>query len=313
MKQIFIITGQTATGKTKHALELATKHNGELINCDSRQIYKQLDIITGKDIEPNAHFTEVRRIDQYSIGFYELSSPIWLYDIVDPKHSFSSFDYQTCAIEVMKDIFARGKTPIIVGGTYLYIKHLLYDVETEHIQPNWSLRSELAHKTVKELQILLAEQNPRFFALLNESDRNNPQRLIRKIEIIQANPEAQVRAEYPAHITQKLAHSLQLDPLELKITFLGFTAQKEHLIESITHRVEKRMEQGALEEVKNLLSQGYSEKDAGLQTIGYRQLIEHLDGFKDLPTALQEWVTKEIQYAKRQLTFMKKDPFIRWK
>src|SRR3989338_8760356 len=97
---LFLITGQTATGKTSYALKLAQEHNGELINCDSRQIYKHLDIITGKDLT-NKTFHSVHKIDTFDIGYYELPTKIWLYDVVDPKDPFSSFDYQRCALYVI--------------------------------------------------------------------------------------------------------------------------------------------------------------------------------------------------------------------
>src|SRR3989344_2796407 len=105
---MIVITGQTATGKTDLALKLSKKHNGELINFDSRQIYRYLDIITGKDLPV---------------------SQIHLYDIVTPDQYFSSFDYALRAEEIIKNVINRGKTPILVGGTYLYLKHLLYGID----------------------------------------------------------------------------------------------------------------------------------------------------------------------------------------
>src|SRR3990167_6056165 len=127
MNKLVVITGQTATGKTKLALECAEKYNGELVNCDSRQIYKYLDIITGKDKQLLAKVK------------------VWLYDVVKPDEYFSSFDFVKLALPIIKKILSEGKTPIIVGGTYMYIKHLLYKVETDNIPPDWRLRKELAN------------------------------------------------------------------------------------------------------------------------------------------------------------------------
>ena len=308
--RLFIVTGQTATGKTDYALQLAKEHNGELINCDSRQIYKHLDIITGKDIEKGSEFQEVTKIDSFSIGYYVLEDiPIWLYDIVDPKEYFSSFDYQTCAIEVIKDVLARSKTPIIVGGTYFYIKHLLYDIETEHIQPNWELRTSLATKTVEELQHILKVKDEYFFNQLNNSDRNNPQRLIRKIEIVESGADHKTESDNKP-LTEKLSRLLGI--VDLEITYMGIQKEKKEVISNIEERVEKRYEHKAVEEVKKLLTNGYSKEDPGLQTIGYQQLIKYLENKTSLEQAKEEWTTKEIQYAKRQLTFMKKDNNIRW-
>ena len=116
---MIVIVGQTATGKTKLALELAEKHNGELINFDSRQVYKYLDIITGKDLP---------------------AEKVWLYDVVTPDQYFSSFDFTKLATPIIKDIKKRGKTPILVGGTGFYVKGLIDGVETFGIPPNWELR-----------------------------------------------------------------------------------------------------------------------------------------------------------------------------
>jgi tRNA dimethylallyltransferase len=193
---IIIITGQTATGKTQLALNYAKKYDGELINCDSRQVYKYLDIITGKDLTDNT-FHKKYTLHHLTIGHYNLQTthyqlptiPIWLYDIVDPKDNFSSFDFQLCAIEVLKDIISRGKTPIIVGGTYFYLKHLLYHNQGENIMPNWQLRGDLENKSVEELQHLLQQYDQELFDEMNDSDRQNPRRLMRKIEMAMAGEE----------------------------------------------------------------------------------------------------------------------------
>lgn len=287
LNRIIIVTGQTATGKTSLALKLAQQHNGELINCDSRQIYKYLDIITGKD--------------------YKLFSKnkIWLYDVVKPNEYFSSFDFVKLAIPIIKKILSEDKTPIIVGGSYLYLKHLLYGVETENILPDQKLRKSLENKSVKELQNLLSKYSIQLIKQLNQSELNNPQRLIRKIEI-----------ERYRHSGKRVkrTHPESLFKLGIKIEFIGLKFKdKEKLRKSIEKRVEDRLKQGAINEVKKLLKKGYKETDPGLKTIGYQQLLSHLRGELDIDTAIQQWINKEVQYAKRQLTFMKKDPNIKWK
>ena len=282
-KRLFVITGQTASGKTKLALKLKKQENGVLINCDSRQIYKHLDIITGKDIKD-----------------------ILLYDIVDPKYYFSSFDYAQTAIQQIKKVINDNKTPIIVGGTYLYIKHLLYNIETENIKPDWKLRKELNKYLLKDLQNKLKEINIKLFNNLNQSDRNNPRRLIRKIEI----------AKYEKAIKLNKEGSFTYKPFfkNIKIEFIGLRfKKKQDLVSAIEKRVEKRLKQGAIKEVKELLNKGYSNKDPGIQTIGYKQIIEYLKGNISKTNAIEQWILKEIQYAKRQYTFMKKDKNIKWK
>jgi len=283
VKRLFVITGQTASGKTKLALKLKKQENGVLINCDSRQIYKHLDIITGKDIKD-----------------------ILLYDIVDPKYYFSSFDYAQTAIQQIKKVINDNKTPIIVGGTYLYIKHLLYNIETENIKPDWKLRKQLNKYLLKDLQNKLKEINIKLFNNLNQSDRNNPRRLIRKIEI----------AKYEKAIKLNKEGSFTYKPFfkNIKIEFIGLRfKKKQDLVSAIEKRVEKRLKQGAIKEVKELLNKGYSNKDPGIQTIGYKQIIEYLKGNISKTNAIEQWILKEIQYAKRQYTFMKKDKNIKWK
>src|SRR5437868_5252363 len=130
MHKIIIITGQTAVGKTKLALQLAATQNGEVVNFDARQIYKNLNITTGKDINVTS-FVQTNTVTNFSIGYYNekidnTSVRVWLYDIVDPKQHFSAFDYQTCALTVISDIIQRKKTPILVGGSYFYLYYLLY-------------------------------------------------------------------------------------------------------------------------------------------------------------------------------------------
>lgn len=305
MKHIYVVTGQTATGKTSYAIELAKKINGELINCDSRQIYKQLNIITGKELEKtNNHFVRKETVDEFDIGSYtftESNIPIWLYDIISPNVAFSTFDYRNCALQVMQDIISRGKTPIIVGGTYFYLKHLLYGTVDTFVEPNPKLREELNTKSVYELQNILFKIDPLILDKLNHSDRNNPHRLIRKIEILKDDKKI-------------IKHEPSLQSLfpDYKIEMIGFKyTSKEILHEIISKRVDERLQSGAINEVVSLLTQ-FSTDSPGLKTIGYSQIIEHLQHKLSLKDMKKEWILKELQYAKRQLTFMKRDSHIMW-
>lgn len=293
MKFLIIITGQSATGKTKLALDYATKYNGEIINCDSRQIYRYLDIITGKD----------------RVLIQKNSSKIWLYDIADPKNYFSSFDYVKSALPIIKKLLDEKKTPIVVGGTFFYIQHLLYNIETENILPDWKLRNELENKSISELQNLYKKLSPKSFEQLNQSEKNNPQRLIRKIEIVNSG-----QAVINHLARNKIILDQKLEVENLKIQFIGLKFKtKEKLVEVIKKRVEERLKNGAIEEVKNLLKKGYRENDLGLKTIGYQQIIQFLKGKLTRNEAIAQWTTKEIQYAKRQFAFMKKDKNISWR
>ena len=304
MNKLVVITGQTATGKTKLALECAEKYNGELVNCDSRQIYKYLDIITGKDKQLLAKVK------------------VWLYDFVKPDEYFSSFDFVKLTVPIIKKILSEGKTPIIVGGTYMYIKHLLYKVETDNIPPDWRLRKELANKSVSELQNILKDINVQSFNRLNNSEKNNPQRLIRKIEIASFRHSGKSRRNVGTHPESDsgvaslprmtIGEKLKIKNLDLDFIGLKFK-NKNNLLKAIEQRVEKRLKQGAPEEVKNLLKMGYSEKDPGLKTLGCQHILAHLRGVLTWQEAVDQWTVKELQYAKRQYTFMKKDENIRWK
>lgn len=286
---MIIITGQTATGKTKLALELAKKYNGELINFDSRQIYKHLDIITGKD-------KDISTRKQWN------NVAVWLYDVVKPDQYFSSFDFVKVATPIIEDIIKRGKEPILVGGTYFYLKHLLYGFDIQPVPANLKLRKKLNNKSVKELQIILQKLDVQSINRLNNSDRNNPRRLIRRIEILLYKP-TRLRSE---------AGKPRWLNVEIR-QFIGIKYKnKEDLINAIKIRVSKRLKQGAIEEVRSLLKRGYKESDQGMKTIGYQQVIKYLKGSMTKEQAVNDWINKEIQYAKRQLTFMKKDKNIKW-
>lgn len=320
VSKIFIITGQTATGKTDLALKLAKKYKGELINFDSRQIYKYLDIITGKDIAKNAEFKKIEKKFDYDIGYYNLktenqspTSRIWLCDIVAPNKYFSSFAYQYCSLKVIKKILKKGETPILVGGTYLYLRHLLYNIETEKIEPDFELRENLKNKNIKELQHILNTLDHKIIDKFNNSELNNPQRLVRKIEISKYYLAHGIKKNVST-AKDKIVLNKKLGIKHLKIKYIGLRfSNKSKLKLNIEKRVEKRMTKGAIDEVKKILKMGYTENDPGLKTIGYSQIIKYLKGSLTKDEATKEWINKEIQYAKRQYTFMKKDKEIKWK
>lgn len=277
---MIIITGQTATGKTKLALKYAKEFNGELVNFDSRQVYKYLDIITGKDIP---------------------AAKIWLYDIVKPNEYFSSFEYIKYAQNVIEDIKKRGKMPILVGGSYFYLKHLLYGFDFK-APPNFKLREKLNKKTVSELQKILNKIDLKIKKTMNNSDWNNPRRLIRKIEIEEYRKKNKIKNVKEKKESYKI------------LKFIGLRyKEKKDLYMAISKRVKERIKQGAVEEVEKILKKGYKKTDYGLKTIGYKQLIEFIEKKVKKEKAIENWITAEMQYAKRQYTFMKKDKNIEWR
>ena len=317
---MIIIVGQTATGKTKLALELAKKYNGELVNFDSRQIYKYLDIITGKDLPKNSEFIiqNLELKSKYNIGYYSLAiynhlkpftTKLWLYDVVTPDQYFSSFDFVEKVKPVIDDIKKRGKIPILVGGTYLYLKHLLYGFNDNNVPPNFELRKKLDTKTVKELQDILKKLSPESFNRLNHSDVNNPRRLMRKIEVAIFNSADLTDSTDSDRLNPISSNFIQFNPTIIGIKY----KDKSKLRQVIEKRVEERLKNGAIDEVKNILKMGYKSTDPGLKTIGYQQIIKYLNNELTKEKAIEDWINKEVQYAKRQLTFMKKDPNIQWR
>ncbi|PIU74120.1 hypothetical protein COS77_03340 [Candidatus Roizmanbacteria bacterium CG06_land_8_20_14_3_00_34_14] len=321
---MIVITGQTATGKTKLALELAKNipppGGGELINFDSRQIYKYLDIITGKDLPKNSEFIiqNLELKSKYNIGYYSLAiynhlkpftTRLWLYDVVTPDQYFSSFDFVEKVKPVIDDIKKRGKIPILVGGTYLYLKHLLYGFNDNNVPPNFELRKKLNTKTVKELQDILKKLSPESFNLLNHSDVNNPRRLMRKIEVAIFNSADLTDSTDSDRLNPISSGFIRFHP---KIIGLKYQ-DKSKLRQVIEKRVGERLENGAIDEVKSILKMGYKSSDPGLKTIGYQQIIKYLNNELTKEKAIEDWINKEVQYAKRQLTFMKKDSNIQWR
>jgi len=300
---MIIITGQTATGKTKLALDFAKKYQGEVINFDSRQIYKKLDIITGKDIDKkNYSFFLWKRIKQFDLGYYLKDGiKIWLYDVVYPNQYFSSYNFVVLASKLIEKIEKEGKTPILVGGSYFYLRHLLYGFDYQ-VPPDFYLREKLEKLSVGELQNILKKENKDFFEKLNESDRNNKRRLIRRIEI---SKYLKKKSFFEKKEKKGLFYKVK--------RFIGLRFSDKNLLRrKIEERVKKRLEEGAVNEVENLLKEGYDKDDLGLKTIGYKQLIPVVLEKKDLNETINFWITAEVSYAKRQYTFMKKDKNIDW-
>jgi len=277
---LYILFGQTATGKTASALTLAGSQKGEIVNFDSRHIYKQMSLVTGKDIPPSN------------------TIPHWHYDLVDPNQPFSSAEYCAVTLPLLKRILARGKTPILVGGTGYYLRHLLFGVPKVGVKEDWELRKKLEGASVADLQLRLKKDNGSFLDSMNESDRNNPRRLIRRIEI------ATHGGTLPIPISP---HEILSEQLGIKIIYQPFFhTTQEAAREKIAQRVEARFKQGALDEVKTLLAAGYVKTDPGLNAIGYKQLIGYLEKELTLSEAKKQWTTAEVQYAKRQKTYFKK-------
>lgn len=293
LSKILIICGPTATGKTSLGIELAKRLDGEIISADSRQVYRNLDIGTGKNIKN--YDLRFKNLDQTRYSCYRHDNVnIWGYDLADPEEEFSVGHYSRLMQPVIEDIIARGKLPIIVGGTGFYIKSLLAPPDTIQIKPNQKLRAELEQLSVVDLQERLFRTDSPKLESMNHSDRHNPRRLIRAIEVAESGPAPE-------------ASRKSFDEF-----WIGLTAEKEVLKQLVLENIHKRLDQGFEAEVKSLID---SELDWNLpwaSSTGYKIWRQHLEGEIDRETAIDFWQIQEHQYQKRQLTYFKKLEQINW-
>lgn len=263
MKKILIICGPTGTGKTKLSIELAKAMDGELINADSRQVYVGLDALTGKDRSKEER--------------------IWLYDVTATDQEFSVLHFVRLAHQAIEDIHKRGKLPIVVGGTGFYLRALTTAIYTIAVPPNPILRKTLYAKSREALGRQLQRVDQARWGTMNESDRKNPRRLIRAIEV--AMSESHVPSMSPSY-----------DAL-----WVGLTISLPVLKERITQRVSGRFDK-AICEVRD-----------GLPPIlGSDALLSFTHGEIKKEEALKEWAQAEYQYAKRQMTWFRKEKAIHW-
>lgn len=304
MNKILIVCGPTATGKTAVALALAKKFNGELLSADSRQVYKRMNIGTGKDLPVNSKFQNTNSKQRNTYGFYEIDGiKLFGYDLVEPTEEFSVGQYIEIAKTIISDMWERGKLPILVGGTGFYIKGVIDGIETAHIGKDVPLREQLKSKSVDELFAQLHLLDSKKAQSLNDSDRKNPARLIRAIEIATWRQEALLR------------QSVQKEerPIVSKNTlFIGLKLEKELLQERIDARVEKRLEEGFEEELENLILEGITWDHQSMKALGYREWRTFYDETKTREEVITEWKLDEKQYAKRQMTWFEKEKRIQW-
>ena len=285
MKRILVICGPTATGKTQLGFKLAKQFNGEIVSADSRQVYKYMDIGTGKEWD-----NEIK---------------IWGYDLVDPKENYSVSDYFNEMKIVIEDVWSRNKLPIIVGGTGLYIKSLVDGIPTVDIPKNENLRKSLEKISIEEMFDKLAVLDSSKAASLNSSDSKNPRRLIRAIEVAVWNIE---------NSTQKKVIEKRENILDkgVDVLMIGLSADQSQLLKNIKNRVEKRMNNGFIDEVEMLLQIGVSWKNQSMNTLGYKESEAFFKEGLTYEEFIYEWERNEMKYIKRQLTWFKKDKRINW-
>lgn len=315
MKRLLVILGPTATGKTDLALKLAKEFNGELVSCDSRQVYKGLDIGTGKlpkvitltpPVTPRRCQAKLK-LGQGELnikrenGYWEIERiKVWMYDVADPKVQFTVKDYVDQSEKVIEGIGKRGKLPIVVGGTGLYLRALLEGLPNLMIPVDRKLRGELQKLTLEELQNKLQSLFPARWKKLNKSDRQNPRRLLRSMELFHM---------YGFTDACRKAWSLNKS---FKILKIGLVAPREILKKRIFDRLLARLDQGMIEEAKRLSFKGVSftrMKELGLE---YRMLADLLERKINKNEFIEKLAIKIGQYAKRQMTWFKKDKNVNW-
>jgi len=276
---LFVILGPTATGKTDLAIDLAKKNNGEIVNADSQLIYRQMDIGTAKP-----SIEERKEI------------PHHLIDIINPNQHFSVAKYKKLATETINGIRSRGKIPFLVGGTGLYIDAAVYDFQIPKVKPDMELRLELSSKSKEDLLGYLEQLDPEAAATI---DPNNPRRLIRAIEIIE-------KSGQPLS-TMKSKNEKPKNVLLIGLDFYS----REDLYKRIERRVDQMFKKGFLEEVKEL-ADVYPWNIPGFNALGYRQLEFYFRNEISLTEAIEAIKQETRHYAKKQLTWFKRNKDIEW-
>ena len=286
MNNLICIAGPTASGKTALAVELAKRLNGEVISCDSMQIYRDMNIGTAKPTK-----REMQGIAHYML------------DVAHPSEDFSVSRYCEMADPILQDILARGKTAIIAGGTGLYMDALIRGNDFAPC-PSTGMRQKLEQQADSEgmeaMLALLRSIDPEAAAKLHLADRK---RIIRALEVYYETGET---------IT---AHNLKTQAIPPKYTPLWFAledADRQELYDRIDSRVDKMLEDGLLEEIRMLLERGIPEKSTAMQAIGYKEFIDYLAGRCSLEEATALVKQASRHYAKRQLTWFRRNKAIHW-
>lgn len=278
--KIIVILGPTASGKSDIAVSLAKKFNAEIISADSRQVYKGLDIGTGKITKKEM-----------------LGVPHHLLDAVSPKKRFTVSDFVKVANKTIVQIVTKNKVPVVCGGTGFYIDALLGDKQIPEVPPNLKLRVKLEKKTTEELFEMLKKMDPERAKTI---DAKNPRRLIRAIEICKA------LGRVPSH-SAKASRDKTYDVLKI-----GIKIEEKELKKRINKRIEKWFKAGLLKEVQNLHKKGLSWKRMGEIGLEYKIVSLFLHNKISKEEMIKRMQIETWQYAKRQMTWFKKDKNIIW-
>ena len=274
MHNLVVVLGPTATGKTKLAVKIADKHNGEVISADSRQVYKGMDIGTGKDLS------------EYHIKNKKI--PYHLIDILDPIHNYSVFQFQKDFLKVYNSINQNNKLPILCGGTGLYIESILLNYQMPSIPPNNKLRAKLENKTIDYLIKYLQSIDENLY---DSQHHTTKRRLIRTIEISLSKEELKEN-----DVNHSIDHPL----------ILGLTLDREELLMNIKERLDLRLKSGMIDEVRSLINNGIDLdrlKYFGLEYKFIGQYLYNEIKYEDMITKLNYAINR---FSKRQMTFFRR-------
>ena len=283
-KYIIIIAGPTAVGKTEYAIEIAKAVNGEIVSADSMQLYKYMDIGSAKPTPE-----ELSQVKHY------------LVDEIDPREKFSVAMYQKLAKAAIREIFDKGRVPVISGGTGLYINSLMYEMDFAAPPSDEAFRKEIEDMALKKgrdyIHSKLAELDPDAAARIHP---NNVKKVIRAIEAAQNGNKV------------KDFDNAQVPAADYDVLLAGLTRDRAELYERINRRVDILIEKGLVEEVSSLMQMGLGYDDISMKGIGYKEIIGSLEGKYTIEEAIELIKKNTRHYAKRQLTWLRRYDNIKW-
>ena len=283
--KVIVICGPTASGKTALSIELAKQINGEIVSCDSMQIYKDMNIGTAK---PTVE--EMQGIKHYLIGY------------VSPEERYSVADYKADAKKAIKEIIEKGKMPIVVGGTGLYLDSLIYEIEYQDIKLDEEYRKRLEEEVEeKGLEVLYERAKQIDEKAIEKISPNDKKRILRILEIYHATGKTKTQQEIESRKKEV--------EYDYKVYALDWDRQK--LYDRINKRVDMMIKQGLIEEVKQILNK-YDTFPTAMQGLGYKEVVEYLEGKLTKEEMIEKIKMETRRYAKRQLTWFRKNKQTVW-
>ena len=283
--KVVVICGPTASGKTSLSIELAKKINGEIVSCDSMQIYKEMNIGTAKPT-----LEEMQGIKHYMI------------DIISPDERYSVADYKKQAKQAIREILEKGKVPIVVGGTGLYVDSLIYEIEYQDIEFDKEYREKLEERAKQEgLEKLYKEAEKIDPEAIKKISKNDQKRILRILEIYNATGKNKTQQEIESR-----KNEVEFD---YKVYAISWDRQK--LYDRINQRVDMMINQGLIEEVKEICSK-YNKFPTAMQGLGYKEVVEYLEKKCTKEEMIEKIKMETRRYAKRQLTWFRKNKQTIW-